>query len=171
MLSQPAPAVLPPALCWSSASWHPSLVREPPMPLGTAGLARHPEDEETSRPTAALWCCPSRSSLLAAGMGCKKNLHQHPQGSSHRQRPGRPRGPWEDKGRKREGGREINNFLHSRGLSPSYKKHMVPDTIFSSTVTWSIWRLVAVWRAVVKHSLLVTHTYTEKPTLNNNNCG
>lgn len=39
---------------------------------------------------------------------------------------------------------------------------MVPDTIFSSTVTWSIWRLVAVWRAVVKHSLLVTEREREK---------
>lgn len=100
--------------------------------------------------------------------GLQKKLHQHPPESSHRQLLGCPRGPWEDKGRKRE---KINNFLHSHGSSPSYEKHMVPDTIFSSTVTWSIWRLVAVWRAVVKHSLLVTHTETEKPTLSNNNCG
>lgn len=99
------------------------------------------------------------AAMLSLAPHCRKQLQKKPppasQESSHR----RPRGPWEDKGRKRERGeREINNFLHSHGSSPSYKKHMVPDTIFSSTVTWSIWRLMAAWRAVVKHSLLVTHT-------------
>lgn len=60
------------------------------------------------------------------------------------------------------GGGKINSFLHRHGSSPSYKKHMVSDTVFSPTVMWSIWRLVAVWRAVVKHSLLVTQRERER---------
>lgn len=50
--------------------------------------------------------------------GLRKKIRQHPQESSHRQRPGRPRGPWEDKGRKRERGERDKQFPTQLWLEP-----------------------------------------------------
>lgn len=50
--------------------------------------------------------------------GLQKNIHQHRRESSHRQRPSRPRGPWEDKGRKRERGERDKQFLTQWWLEP-----------------------------------------------------